>query len=486
MKVLNCYYTKISSVLILLLTLSACEDFDDINTPKTGVTSPDPSSLFPELITVPSKDNGRQSINLFNKLVQYTTRGEDVIGDKWDVESISPWWDVTYNTMRHANIVLEAGEGYENHKGAALVIKSYVFYVLTSLYGDIPYSEAGQGMEGSYFPKYDTQEEVFKGLITDLEQANSLLGTGTINMTADILYDGDVLKWKKFANSLLIRVLMAQSSQVNPSVKLQAIIDNPETYPIFEDYTDQPTFKYSSSVDFEYSGWLESTYACKTYVDIVKGLGDERIKTAASLSVNGSEYIGAPQATNDLIEADDVSLQSSLILDNRTHPFVQTVWMQTAELQLLLAEAVEKGYLSGGSDVAEAYYQAGIKSSYEYQKSLNDKVVEAGLMMEPMDDFNESYYLKPEVAFTSETEANLTKINTQMYIALFNDMEMYFYQRRTVTPELVVGVLHRNEGRPPVRFIYPESEKSLNTDAYEEAIRRQGADDVNTKMWLLK
>src|SRR4030043_908274 len=104
---------------------------------------------------------------------------------------------------------LAIAEGEEINQGVALTIQAYAFSILTEMFGDIPFSEAGRGEEGIITPVYDSQEAVYTGLFAMLDKADSLLANGTGSMTAstDLVYGGNDAKWRKFANSLKFRLL---------------------------------------------------------------------------------------------------------------------------------------------------------------------------------------------------------------------------------------------------------------------------------------
>ncbi|MDO5977356.1 SusD/RagB family nutrient-binding outer membrane lipoprotein [Flavivirga spongiicola] len=480
---------KLSIIFTLLFTFS-CSDFNDINVNDITPTSIPLGNLIPNIVIQPTLEHTIFAVDVTNKLIQYTTRFEDAEGDKYNTAALEPMWNDTYAALRNLNFLLEGKEGNENYEGIALVIKSWLFYNLTNLYGDVPYSEAGNASSGQNLPKYDSQESIYEGLIADLERANTLIGNGTVALTGDIIYDGDLLKWKKFANSLKIRVLMSRSSKVDPSVKLQEMIDNPAQFPIFEAFGDQPAYKYLTDqyVVSKHEGWVGVTAITTPFINLLKDTNDERIKTIAAPVPNTTNtFEGAEPAGTDAFDVNAISVQSALIWDSHEFPIVQTVWMMHSELLFLLAEAAEKGYITGGTTVAENYYKDGIKSSYNYQKWMGDQAVAAALVgMEPMANFNDSYFSDPQVTYTGSRDEKLEKIGKQMWISSLNHIEIYFYQRRTGYPVITPGPTTVNNNKIPVRFNYPNNEKIFNTTAYNNAVSAMGGDDINTKMWIIK
>jgi hypothetical protein len=99
-----------------------------------------------------------------------------------------------------------------------------------------------------YFPKFDTQEEIYNGILSDLQKANELLGSTPESVSGDILYGGDVAKWKKLANSLRLRYLMRISNRRNVAADMQAIVSNPATTPVFGGKSDNAALQYLPTV----------------------------------------------------------------------------------------------------------------------------------------------------------------------------------------------------------------------------------------------
>ena len=141
------------------------------------------------------------------------------------------------------------------------------------------------------------------------------------------------------------------------------------------------------------------------------------------------------------------------------------VIMTYAELQFLLAEAAERSFIGGN---AATYYMAGINASFDFY-GINPEA---------------SYFTQTEVAYTGSEEELLEKIGTQKWISLFfQGMEAWFDWKRTGYPTLTPAVDNQNDDKIPVRFIYPIIEQSLNAENRADAVSRQGADDLNSRVW---
>ncbi|MCK5776179.1 MAG: SusD/RagB family nutrient-binding outer membrane lipoprotein, partial [Bacteroidales bacterium] len=182
------------------------------------------------------------------------------------------------------------------YKGMALVMKSFLFGNITDTWGDCPYSEALRGDEGLFFPKYDHQEDIYKGIITDLEAANVLLSkekddyilANSINY--DVVYHGEPAQWRKFANSLKLRYYMRLSEKLPSFAQegIENILSKPAQYPIFIDNYDNAKVEYvgNNTWDSWPGGTLSDPHGidyrrrkpCQTIVDTLKSLQDPRLK----------------------------------------------------------------------------------------------------------------------------------------------------------------------------------------------------------------
>jgi len=154
--------------------------------------------------------------------------------------------------------------------------------------------------------------------------------------------------------------------------------------------------------------------------------------------------------------------------------------MTHSELQFILAEAAQKGYIDGGESAAETYYLEGIKSSFEYYASR----IPDNYVWPTAEDIipDASYYSQGVVSYVGTNEEKLEKIALQKWISLFNcGFEAWSEWRRTGMPEILPGPT--TLGYVPVRFFYPLTEQAFNNDHYSEALGQQGADQLTTHVW---
>jgi len=177
------------------------------------------------------------------------------------------------------------------------VMEAYTFGLIADLYGDVPYSQAVKGEGGSEFfsPVFDPQRDIYLGILSDLETANTLLSKSqgayqSINATQDVLFRGDAAKWRKFANSLALRYYM-RISEKEPSVSEQGIsniYDNPSDYPLITSYNDDANMEYIGSspenawptntvFDIDPRGQYNRKKLCATLVEALPALDDPRL-----------------------------------------------------------------------------------------------------------------------------------------------------------------------------------------------------------------
>lgn len=229
---------RIILIFTAILTVVACDkDFEEINTNPNVPTTVTPDLLLSGVIRNSINDQVNEAWSIGNIVIQHTAKIQFVNEDRYLWGERSGVWNSVYGNMRNVQNIISFAEKSEpvqnNYLGVALIMKSWMFSIATDTYGDIPYSEATNGkLSGNYVPRYDTQEEIYNGILADLERANDILGTSAEAVSGDLIYGGSVAKWKKLANSLRLRYLMRLSNKRSVNAEMQAILDNPSTNPI--------------------------------------------------------------------------------------------------------------------------------------------------------------------------------------------------------------------------------------------------------------
>jgi len=476
---------------LIALSSGCTKDFDDINTNPNAPIAVNSGLLLPQIQRDMIGSLLGETWGIGNIVIQHTAKNQFVNEDRYLWGELNSIWDNVYSNMRDVNNIIAQSEanGENNYKGVALVLKSWMFSLATDAYGDVPYSQAIQAKEGQNYPAYDPQEQIYNGILADLKTANDILGTSNEVIAGDIIFGGNTTKWKKLANSLRIRALMRISRKRDVSADLRAIVDNPATNPIFESVADNAVYTFRSTSPDQFPlhtsriGSFNEFRASKTLLDTLKTLNDPRMPiffrpTPDTEGSANPEYVGIPNGLNDvdaLTYNGGPQFQSRIgvlyyeqAVSTEGLNIAKGVIMTYAELQFLLAEAAEKGLISGD---AKTFYENGVAGSFAFY----------GLTT-PVDYLN-----RQETAYTGTQQEKLSKIGLQKWISLFfQGLEAWFDWRRTGIPALQPGVSNQNNDLIPVRFRYPIIEQSLNSASYNEAIQRQGPDDLNSKMWHLK
>jgi len=368
---------------------------------------------------------------------------------------------------------LATTEGNDLNRGVAIVMQAYGFSLLTEMYGDIPFSQAGLGESGVISPAYDPQEDVYNGIFAMLDSANLHLSSsrGEINANTDFVYGGDAAKWKKFANSLKFRLLVRVSAKrTGVAAELQNIVANRS---VFTSNDDDASVKYLEAQPNANPIYESVIYGSRleykinsVLVDMMTNLGDARLPVYAQLNSN-DEYRGKPagieEVPNDDYNYDNVSAIGEKYVD----PELPGFFMTYSELMFLMAEASHKGLITTGT--AAEYYNKAIEASFEFNGVSEDYP---------------AYIAKPAVAYTVAT--GIQKIAEQNWVALYcQGIESWTEWRRTKFPVLspaIEAVL----AEIPSRYNYPIIEQSVNKTNWEAAKAVQGADDLLTKFWWLK
>jgi hypothetical protein len=503
---------KYVAVVFMVLVLTSCtKDFSETNTDTNVPTVVTPNLLLSGIIRNIMAQNVSSAWGIGNLVAQYHAKIQFVNEDRYLWNEQNGLWNSVYSNYRNLqNIFTTLGSDETNtYYGVALVMKSYMFERVTAAYGDVPYSEAGKAKtDGLYVPKYDKQEDIYNGVLADLKKANELLAKSNNAITGDLIYGGGtsaILKWRKLANSLRVRILMRISAKRNVAADLQAIVSDPTNNPLFVNNADNAEMRYLAQSPHQWPlyesrvGSIDEIRVSKTLVDRLETLGDPRLAVfgrpsqksvaAGSPKIEGIpnglgdvaalNFNGGPQAVSRVgyTFACLVCNDPGQAAPDPTAP--RSILMTYSQLQLLLAEARERGLIS--TSTADTYYTNGVRSNFEYWAAVVPSSY--GINVTP----NPAYYTQPAVAYTGTTTEKLAKIHFQKWVAnYFTGFEAWFEWRRTGIPAIVPGPDNLNNNLVPVRFIYPVIEQSLNgVNRAAAGARQGGTDNLNTKMWLL-
>jgi hypothetical protein len=386
-----------------------------------------------------------------------------------------------------------------NLYNATRVMNVFTFHRCTDLYGDIPYFEACKAHEESlFFPKYDNQRDIYLHMLNELSEAaigyENNADTFCKDGVQDIIYHGDLDKWRKFTYSLMLRLAM-RISIVEPDIA-QLYVTEAIDGGVFKSNID------NAWVQMEYTGWWENENKIsgkfqsigedpklsEFLVDFLRINNDPRLMILTSgigsiyeeKNDDPSQQKGLPNGKDAALlreyegVTEDVDLDltysrvNELLIDLDDPMLFHTY----AEVEFLLAEAALKGWYSGDP---ENHYNNGVRAAmqmydiYDPSLTVSDAEVDAYLATHPYD-----------------SDRAMEMIHTQYWIATFlNGYESYANWRRTEIPNLEPINFPGNQtgGTIPRRMVLDQSVTSINEANYREAMERMGGNELTTRVW---
>ncbi|RAK02751.1 SusD-like starch-binding protein associating with outer membrane [Larkinella arboricola] len=545
---------RIPLLAVMCLWLSACkEDLTEIN---QNPNSPENvSSNY--ILTYSLVNSGKLVFNLgrdgskIAAAMQYMQAGtNEGAAEKNQYAWVQDGWGGYYDILRNVQIIYDNGVRDDNKlfQGIGLTMKSMLFGLLTDLYGDIPYSEALQASTGSFFPKYDKQADVYKGILTDLKQADQLLQNLTardvVSATSDVMYKGDAAKWRKFANSLRLRYALRLADK---KAEMAALGINLETEfkeaaaSAFTSKADDATIAFlgTNSDNAQPGGPLATatpnrlTKPAKPLVDKLLQLNDPRlqrwanpvlrkwdanVKTETTKSVTNlfgetysvvyvpsvattadtNLYVGLPVGlpiTQGIVynKGNDVA-----VYPNERNPYISLthdryrnnndpyVAMNFMNYPEVEFILAEAALLGGfGATDAEDHYKKAVQASMDKEGAL----AATGFKFD-------TYYAQPGVNYASAANKQ-ERILEQKWISSWFSIQSWFDWRRTGYPALKTGPVAQFGAALPIRYMYPTPNLDPKYIAnYNEAVERlgntnfipsgQSKDHHYAKMWLVQ
>jgi hypothetical protein len=491
-------------ILMLSILLASCtKDFQEINTDPNGTPVALPQQLLPPALVSVLSYNMLRNRNFNNELMQVTVDVGDAEGKVFRYDYRATWADYLYNgwyseLTNFKDIYKIASQDLNYNKsymGISLICQSWIYSMLTDTYGDVPYFESNLAKDSAiYEPRFDKQKDIYLDIFKKLEDANTLLTTGTAIGSADPVYSGNVQKWRKFGNSLYLRLLLRISGKAEISdsciAKFKDIVEtNAAKYPIMASNDESAILRWTGVGPYSspYLSVREQDFKApglgSFFIDHLASWNDPRIDipTYGSNGINRwgiAPYSGSYQGIPSGYSPGDNPIKKSYFYSNTSTSSLMTepltgMIMNYAELKFILAEAAAKGWISGS---AETYYNDGALNS-----------ITQWIPTWPMDI--KTFLSAADIEWVeSETlDQKMEKIHLQKYYALFLvDMEQWFEYRRTGHPVLPKGPGLKNGGIMPARMTYPVYVQSTNPTNYKLAVAGQGSDVISTQVWWQK
>jgi hypothetical protein len=493
-------FKNITILALLVLGMSACEkSFEDLQVnPNQPATAP-PSLIFQGILN--DMYEACWNDNIVMRYSQFHLCNYNYYGNNEYNWTTSGFDFYTLNNVKLMEIEAEKLAGGTSNPYSALgkFFKAYFSIRMSLKFGDVPFSQALQGLDNTT-PVYDSQKEVFVAALNLLEEANDLMaaaiGKNDNSLQGDIYLGNDLVKWQKVINTYKLRVLIhlskhADDSDLNVKGRFAEVLNNPSKYPVMESLDDNMAYTYNSSTNTYptnpgNSGFDAGRYNhSDTYLGTLVRLKDPRTFVVAdpapALLAQGftendfEAYVGAPagEGLDDMTfkmgngEYSAIDQERYYSTFSGPEPCIQIGY---SELCFNIAEAINRGWVSG--DAGE-WYDRGITASMNFY-GITDVA---------------AYLAQTEVAYAGNNADGLEQILLQKYLAFFQNSgwEAFYNQRRTGVPVFDIGPGTGNGDRIPKRFQYPASERNTNTVNYDAAVSRQfGDDDINGVMWLIK
>lgn len=553
MKNYKSYLIILLAIVAPLITVSCSDNYmNDMNTDPSKAATIDPNA---QLTTAELQTYGDLSMveiyrNYFYAFSQQlmgcwnTTNygGRHTV----DNQEMSRMWTTLYpnaiKNLTDGEIRTNGNNAKSNVNAAMRVYRVYLMSIITDTYGNVPYSEAGLGFYGGITnPKYDLQKDIYADFFQQLDTATTMLNAAGDKISGDVIYKGDVVKWKKLANSLRLRYAMRISDVEPDKAKTEfvkalnadgGIIDNSADDALINYMSIAFSFGQESYSDFRGNALSKllfgndptnnPSYICSTlfnqlnnnndprtfsmarcyYDKLMSSTGTENriditdeVKTNNKLTPNipgafswepwptgfKSDKLTEIAKNNPSVDPNVAREVEPKLANNFLKSDNPGVIITSAEVDFLLAEATLKGWISNKGTVTELYTK-GVRAAMDFLSDSYgcDKVSDA--------DFN-TYIANNDIGHTAEQAK--AAINTQAWILHFtNPAECWANVRRSGYPAMKspkdygFGQYLTGGDDIPVRLCYPVLESSYNKQGYNDALQVMGGkDDWHTHVW---
>ncbi len=469
----------ICMTVLVLASIGCTKNLSDLNIdPKNASTAPS-YALFTNATrefsnTLASSD---VNLNIFRLIAQHWQQTQYPEQSQYDLASREingAIWNALYRDvirdLREAkalipgDVLTPSGQPdaprAKNQLAIVEIVEIYAWYYLVSTYGDIPYSEA---MDiDKPFPKYDDAKTVYYDLLTRLDAAIGQLNPADESFRdADLVYAGNTGAWRKFANSLKLKMGMLIAD--DDLSKAKSVVESAVTAGVFTSNNDNAELRYLSNppntnpiwVDLVQSG-RDDFVGASTLIDELKALSDPRLDNFFTPDQSGTDYSGADPGVQSAYA------QYSHVKPTITSPDFPGLLMDYAEVEFYLAEAVQRGFNVPGT--AAGHYQNAIRASILYWDGTDTEAT--------------AY-----IATVPYNAANWKEvIGVQQWIAFYNrGWNAWTGWRRLDAPHLDPAADAYSD--IPLRYPYPVNEQNVNRANYEAASDAIGGDDVATQLW---
>ena len=466
-----------------VMSLTACEtaEFGSLNENPNEPTSASPSILLSNVEGAVSNYLGTTTPNLY---VQYLSNGQYDEESRYQTLNWSyEYWYTTLTDLKRI-IALNTNEETKDEVSAsdasnanqiavATILRVYIFQGMTNRWGRLPYTQALGGLDNQ-FPAYDSQEEIYNGLFSELDSALGMIESG-IGPNGDYLFGGDMARWEQFGQTLKM-VMALRLSEADPTLgktKFNEALGNVITsnsenffYPYLEDENNDNPWE-----DRFYAPSFRRDYLVSdVFVNALIGSGssatpeDPRLAEMAEPALNSGTFVGAPYGQSNS-DTDSYSFITQNVINNTKAPLYMFTY---AEILFARAEAAALGWTS---EDASSLYEDAITASMD-QWGVSDSDATAYIAANPY--------------------VGLESIGYEKWVALYlqgydswaewRRMLAAGYEKELTAPQDLLS----NATDIPDRDGYPATAGAVNEQNYNDALEAQGPDLLNTKLWIFK
>ncbi|WP_207426710.1 SusD/RagB family nutrient-binding outer membrane lipoprotein [Pedobacter sp. SYSU D00535] len=517
------FYKILSALIVLSVVLQSCKDnFETINTDPINTPNALPQQLLAPALVGTVTANALRNRNFNNELMQVTVSLSDGDASVFRYEfrnTISNYlWDSWYLQLTNfKDLYTQASNPItlnRSYQGISLICQSWIYSMLTDTYGDVPYFQSNLARDGIIEPAFDKQKDIYLDIFKKLEEANTLLSSNTaITASSDPVFNGNVGRWRRFGNSLYLRLLLRVSgkSEVSSEViaKIKEMVnEKASSYPIMTSNDDSAVLRwtgvgpytspYVNNVrDQDFRGPAIGDF----FIRHLRDWNDPRINIPV-YGKGGVNRLGIAQGSNGFagvasgyVPGTGEAKQSYFYSRDQQQTSLQNdpmtgIIMTYSELQFILSEAALKGWITGS---AKTYWETGVLNGITFWLPMWPNPTAAGTppatpatIASP--EFRE-YLTSADLDWDESLseEEKMEKIHLQKYYAMFlTDLQQWFEYRRTGHPVLPKGPGLRNGGVMPARMVYPVYVQSANPTNYQLAVAAQGSDAISTPVWWQK
>jgi hypothetical protein len=471
-------------IVVIVAAITSCKKLEDLNVNEKAATNVPSETLFTNA-TRGLTDQIATSSNNFNVLrlfAQYWSGCTYVDETRYDIvsrpipnnEFVSVYRDALSDLKECKRVVatessvISTDAEKKNKSAITEILSVYAFEREVDIFGNIPYSEALD--PNNISPKYDDAQSIYAALFARLDAAiNDLDPSAGSFGSADVLYGGNVAKWKLFANSLKVKMAITVSDvpALSPGPKIASAIASG----VFTSSADNAAFPYIATPANANPVWTnivsanrKDWVASNTIVDLMNSLSDPRRNKyfAGNLKDVGGNpiYVGGIYGSLNTY-ASYTQLNPTILAADR-----KANLLDYTEIQFYLAEAAARGFIPGAPD---AYYNEGIKSSILFWGGTQAEV--------------DAYLLNPNVNYATAPGTFKQKIATQAWLAYYDRGDIGWTTWRRLDAPTFNPPKNMTNADIPVRYLYPHTEQTLNPANYTQAAAAIGGDAKSTKLF---